>query len=46
VFDSVDTRVFVKVLSMYGIQHKYMKVVSAMCENNTAAVQVRNEVSS
>ena len=31
---------------MYGIPDKYIKMISAMYENNTAAVKVENEVSS
>ena len=34
-----------KVLSLYGIPEKYIKVMRAMYENNTAAVKVGNEVS-
>ena len=34
-----------KVLSLYGIPDKYIKVISAMFENNTHAVKVGNEVS-
>ena len=45
-FDSVDRRALAKVLSLYGIPEKYIKVISAMYENNTAAVKVGNEVSS
>ena len=30
---------------MYGIPDKYIKIISAMCQNNTAAVKVGNEVS-
>ena len=43
--DSVDRRALVRVLSLYGIQEKYIKVISAMYENNTVAVKVGNEVS-
>jgi hypothetical protein len=46
VFDSVDRRALAKVLSLYGIPGKYIKVISVMYENNTAAVKVGNEVSS
>ena len=35
-----------KVLSLYGIPGKYIKVISAMYENNTATVKVGNEISS
>ena len=45
-FDSVDRRTLAKVLSLYGIPDKYIKVTSAMYENNTAAIKVGNEVSS
>ena len=45
-FDFVDRRTLAKVLSLYGIPDKYIKVISARNENNTAAVKVRNEVSS
>ena len=34
------------VLSLYGIPDKYIEVLSAMYENNTAAIKVGNEVSS
>ena len=43
--DSVDRKVIAKVLSLYGIPDKYIKVISAMYENNTADVKVGNEVS-
>ena len=45
-FDSVDRRALAKVLSLYGIPDKYIKVISAIYENNTGAVKVGNEVSS
>ena len=44
--DSVDRRSLAKALSLYGIPDKYIKVISAMYENNIAAVKVGNEVSS
>ena len=44
--DFVDRRALAKVLSLYGILDKYIKVISAMYENNIAAVKVGNEVSS
>ena len=44
-FDSVNRKALTKVLSLYGIPEKYIKVVCAMYENNTVAVNVRNEVS-
>ena len=43
-FDSVDRTALTKVLSLYGIPEKYIKVICAMYENNTAAVKVGNEV--
>ena len=45
-FDSVDRRALAKVIYLYDIPNKYIKVVSAMYDNNTAAVKVGNEVSS
>ena len=45
-FDSVDRRALAKVLSLYGILDKYMKAISALYENNTAAVKIGNEVNS
>ena len=45
-FDSADRRALAKVLSLYGILDKYIKVTYAMYENNTAALKVGNEVSS
>ena len=45
-FDSVYRIALAKVLSLYGIPEKYIKVICAMYENNTAAVQVGNDVSS
>ena len=45
-FDPVDKRTFAKVLFLYGIPDKYIKLINAMYENNTAAVTVGNEVSS
>ena len=44
-FDSVDRTALTKVLSLYGIPEKCIKVICAMYENNTAAVKVGNEVS-
>ena len=35
-----------KVLSLYGIPDKYIKVISAMYEKNIAVIKVGNEVSS
>ena len=46
VFDSVDRRALAKVLSLYGIPVKCIKVIIAMYENNTATVKVGNEVCS
>ena len=45
-FDYVDRRALSKVISFYGIPDKYIKVISAMYENKTAAIKVGNEVSS
>ena len=44
-FNSVDRIALTKVLLLYGIPEKYIKVICAMYENNTAAVKVGNEVS-
>ena len=44
-FDSVDRRASTNVLSLCGIPNKYIKVISAKHDNNTAAVKVGNEVS-
>ena len=33
-FDSVDRRALTKVLSLFGIPDKYVKVISAMYENS------------
>ena len=44
-FDSVDRRALTKVLLLYGIPEKYIKVICAMYKNNTAAVKVGSEVS-
>ncbi|XP_065557576.1 uncharacterized protein LOC136025472 [Artemia franciscana] len=38
-YDSVGRRASGKVLSLYGILDKYINVISAMYENNTAAVK-------
>ena len=46
VFNSIGRRALAKILSLYGIPDKYIKVTSAMCENNNAAVKVENQVSS
>ena len=40
--DSVDRRAFAKVLSLFSIPDKYIKLICAMYENNTAAVKVGN----
>ena len=40
-FDSVDRRALGKVLSLYGIPEKYIKVICAIYENNIAAVKGR-----
>ena len=39
-FDSVDRRVLTKVLSLYDILSNHLKVISAMYENDNAAVKV------
>ena len=44
-FDSVDRRASAKVLSLYSIPEKHIKVIFAIYEYNTAAVKVGNEVS-
>ena len=44
-FDSIDRRALAKVLFLYSIPDKYIKVIAAMYENNTAVVKVGNEVS-
>ena len=46
VFNSFDKKDLAKVLSLYGIPDKYIKVISAIYENNTAAVKVGYEVNS
>ena len=43
--DSADRRVLAEVLSLYVLPDKYIKIISAMYKNNTAAVKVRGEVS-
>ena len=45
-FDSVERRALAKVLSLYDVPDKYIKVASAMYEDSIAAVKVGNEVSS
>ena len=42
VFDYIDRRALAKVLSLYGTPDKYIKVISTMYENNTAAAKVEN----
>ncbi|XP_065564326.1 uncharacterized protein LOC136029748 [Artemia franciscana] len=44
-FDSADKKALNKVLSLYGIPNKYIKVISAMHMNGIFAVKVGNEVS-
>ena len=50
VFNSADSRpefsraALAEVLSLYCISEKYVKGISAMHKNNTAAVKVGNEV--
>jgi hypothetical protein len=39
-FDLADRTAIAKVLFLYGIQGKHIKVISAMYENKTAAVVV------
>ena len=46
VFYSVDRRALAKVLSLYSIPDKCIKVISAMCKINPAVVKVGNEVRS
>ena len=43
-FDSADRRDIAKVLSLYGIPDKSIKVISAMHQKNIAALKVGNEV--
>ena len=45
-FDSVNRRALAKVLCLYGIPDKYIKVIYALYENNTAEIKVENQVSS
>ena len=45
-FDYVDRRPLAMVLPLYGIPDKYIKVISDMYENTTAAFKVGNKVSS
>ncbi|XP_065559922.1 uncharacterized protein LOC136026952 [Artemia franciscana] len=45
-FDSVDRKSLTKVLTLYGLPDKYIKVISSMYKNNTGAVKVGNEFSS
>ena len=45
-FNSVGKAALFKGLSFYGKQDKYNRMISAMYENKTAAVKVRNEDSS
>ena len=45
-FGPADRRAFAKVLSSYGIQHKYVKGISDIYNNDIAVVKVGNEVSS
>ena len=44
-FDSVDRTALTKVLLLYDIPEKYIKVICAVYKNNNAAVEVGNEVS-
>jgi hypothetical protein len=45
-FNSVDRTALVNILSLYGTPNKYTKVISAIYENNTAVINVGNEVNS
>ena len=45
-FNSVRRRALAKVISLYSVQDKYIKLISAIYENDTAAVKVGNEVTS
>ncbi|XP_065575029.1 uncharacterized protein LOC136036656 [Artemia franciscana] len=45
-FYSFDKRALSRVLSLYGILDKFIEVISAMYENNTAVVKVGNKVNS
>ncbi|XP_065582694.1 uncharacterized protein LOC136041845 [Artemia franciscana] len=45
VFYSIDRRALGNVLFLYDIRDKYIRVISAMYESNTAAVKVGIEVS-
>ena len=45
VFDSAVRRALAKVLSLYSIPDKYIKVISVMYENNTSGVKIESEVS-
>lgn len=42
--ESVDGKAFVKVLSLFGIQDKYIKGIRTALENNIASVKVRSKV--
>ena len=46
VFDYVDRKALAKVFSLNGIPDRYITVISARYENNTAAIKVGKEVSS
>ncbi|XP_065562486.1 LOW QUALITY PROTEIN: vacuolar protein-sorting-associated protein 36-like [Artemia franciscana] len=43
-FDSVDRTALTKALSLYSIPEKYIKVICATYENNTAAVKVPRRI--
>jgi len=44
--DAAGRRALARVLFLYGIPGKYVKLLSDMCKNNIAADTVGNEVSS
>ena len=46
VADSADRRALAKVISLYDIPDKYIKVLSNIYENDAAAVKLGNEISS
>ena len=45
-FNSVDRRALAKFLSLYVIPDKYIKVISAMYENDISSVKVGNKANS
>ena len=44
-FDLADKKALAKVLSLYGMPDIYIKVISVIYQNSTAAVKVGNKVS-